>query len=75
LGTQSIDYFFDKGNILISRDTNYTEPLQQHNTIRNKKKSRYGSPALAATVPPPSRQHLNSRLPKSDSSKKGTVDK
>jgi hypothetical protein len=26
-------HFFDKGNILISRDTNYTQPLQQCNTL------------------------------------------
>jgi hypothetical protein len=38
-----------------------------------KEKTRYGIPALAATIHPPPRQHLNSRLSKSDASKKGTV--
>jgi hypothetical protein len=54
--------FFDKGNILISRDTNYTQPLQRRNTlmvdahirkrkkILRNKKSRYGIPALEATI-------------------------
>jgi hypothetical protein len=40
-----------------------------------KKKTRYGFPALAATIHPPPRQHLNSRLSKSDASKKGTMHK
>jgi hypothetical protein len=31
--TGVVVYFFDKGNILISRDTNYIRPLQQHNTL------------------------------------------
>jgi hypothetical protein len=40
-----------------------------------KEKSRYGIPALAATVHPPPIQHLNSMLFKRDTSKKGTVHK
>jgi hypothetical protein len=28
-----IHRFFEKGNILISRDTNYTQPLQLRNTL------------------------------------------
>jgi hypothetical protein len=34
-------------------------------------KTRYGMLALAATIQPPPRQHQNSRLSKSDASKKG----
>jgi hypothetical protein len=81
--------FFDKGNILISRDTNYPQPLQLRNTLiavrmhparKRKKKLRkektcYGIPALVATIHPPPRQHLNSRLSRSDASKKRTVHK
>lgn len=26
-------FFFDKGNVLISKDTNYTQALQQRNTL------------------------------------------
>jgi hypothetical protein len=60
----------------------YTQPLQQHNTLialvmhtakkkeLHKKKSRYGISTLATTLHPPPRQHLNSRLSKSDASKK-----
>jgi hypothetical protein len=40
-----------------------------------KEKTRYGILALAAIIYPPPRQHLNSRLSKSDASKKGTVHK
>jgi hypothetical protein len=40
-----------------------------------KQKTRYGIPALAAIIHPPPRQHLNSKLSKSDTSKKGTVHK
>jgi hypothetical protein len=83
------EVFFDKGNILILRDTNYTQPLQLRNTLMavrmrsakkrkkklRKEKTRYGILALAATIHPPPRQHLNSRLSKSDASKKGTVHK
>jgi hypothetical protein len=36
-----------------------------------KTKDHYGIPALAATIHPPSRQHLNSRHSKSDASEKG----
>jgi hypothetical protein len=28
-----IEVFFDKGTILISKDTNYTQHLQQRNTL------------------------------------------
>jgi hypothetical protein len=80
---------FDKGNIIILRDINYTEPLQQRNTLMavrmhtpkkakkklRKQKIRYGIPALAATIHPPPRKHLNSKLSKRDTSKKGTVHK
>jgi hypothetical protein len=81
-------FFFDIGNLLISRDTNYTQPLQLRNTIMavrmdpakkeketKKRKDRYSILALAATIHPPPRQHLNSRLSKSDAFKKGTVQK
>jgi hypothetical protein len=30
--TKEEETFFDKGNILISGDTKYTQPMQQHNT-------------------------------------------
>jgi hypothetical protein len=40
-----------------------------------KKKTRYGIPTLAATIHPPPRQHLNSKLSKSDASKKEIVHK
>jgi hypothetical protein len=40
-----------------------------------KEKTRYGIPALAAIIHPPPKQHVNSRLFKSDAFKKGTVHK
>jgi hypothetical protein len=80
--------FFDKGNLLILRDTNYIQPLQLRNTKwqyewtqpkkkkkLRKEKTRHSILVLAATIHPPPRQHLNSRLFKSDAFKKGTVHK
>jgi hypothetical protein len=54
--------------------------VQMHPTKKEKKKlrkekTRYGILALAATIHPPQKQHLSSRLSKSDASKKGTVHK
>jgi hypothetical protein len=42
---------------------------------KKKKKTRYSIPNLAATIHPPPRQHLNSRLSKNDASKKETAHK
>jgi hypothetical protein len=51
------DLFFDKGNILISKDTNYTQPLQQRTTLmalrmhtakKKKRKLRNKSPATVS---------------------------
>jgi hypothetical protein len=80
-------FFFNKVNILISKDNNYTHPLQQRNTLiavrmhttikkrKNikKQKSQYSILDLATTIYPPPRQHQRYRLSKSDSSKKKTV--
>jgi hypothetical protein len=54
--------------------------VQMHTAKKAKKKlrkqkTRYGILALAATTHPPPRQHMNSKLLKSDTSKKGTVHK
>jgi hypothetical protein len=52
--------------------------IQMHTKKKKKlrkEKTRYGIPALAATIHPPPRKHLNSRLSKSDAFKKGTVHK
>jgi hypothetical protein len=53
--------------------------VEMHTTKKRKKKLRkkirYSVLALATTIHPPPRQHLNSRLSKSDTSKKGTVHK
>jgi hypothetical protein len=38
--------------------------------LRKTKRSSYGIPALTTTIQPPPRQHLNSRLFKSDAFKK-----
>jgi hypothetical protein len=72
--------FFDKGNILISRDTNYIQPLQQRNTLmavwihtaKRKKKlrknTRYCIPVLTTIIRSPPRQQLNSNSAQAPSS-------
>jgi hypothetical protein len=51
------------------------QPAKKNKTKLRKEKTRYGILALAATIHPPPRQYLNSRLSKSDTSKKKTVHK
>jgi hypothetical protein len=50
-------------------------PAKKEKKELRKEKTRYVIPALAATIHPPPKQHLNSRLSKSDASKNGTVHK
>jgi hypothetical protein len=50
-------------------------PAKKRKKKLRKEKTRYGILALAATIHPPPKQHLNSRLSKSDVSKKRTVHK
>jgi hypothetical protein len=51
------------------------DPAKKEKETKKRKKKRYSILVLAATIHPPPRQHLNSRLSKSDAFKKETVHK